>query len=225
MCDVNGHFQVQPKDHYSMQSGPCFHGCELPNPVAVQAPVPNSVIHYITKYESTFSTHTSSKIFGAENILVSSSPTALSSGFEVCYSFDFPYSSLLLSLIFLTYDWSFFTHSCVVVLGGCQLSWVGGHRCWWMIVVVELVPRHGVLASWTSSSLSSRKSPSMWHARLNRMRVMSVVWWWHHVLGATTVAVLCYCHRCHCRCPLRRPVHAERGERATRGLNRCVNHT
>jgi len=24
---------------------------------------------------------------------------------------------------------------------------------------------------------------------------------------------------------LRRPVHAERGERATRGLNRCVNHT
>jgi len=24
---------------------------------------------------------------------------------------------------------------------------------------------------------------------------------------------------------LRRPVHAERGKRATRGLNRCVNHT
>jgi len=24
---------------------------------------------------------------------------------------------------------------------------------------------------------------------------------------------------------LRRPVHAERGEHATRGLNRCVNHT
>jgi len=25
--------------------------------------------------------------------------------------------------------------------------------------------------------------------------------------------------------PVRRPVHAERGKRATRGLNRCVNHT
>jgi len=26
-------------------------------------------------------------------------------------------------------------------------------------------------------------------------------------------------------CVVRRPVHAERGERATRGLNRCMNHT
>jgi len=85
----------------------------------------------------------------------------------------------------------------VVVLGGCRLSWVGGHRCWWMIVVVDLVPHSGVLASWMSSSSLSEKSLSMWHTPLNCMCATSVIWWWRRVL------FLHYCcHYCcrHCRC-------------------------
>jgi len=90
-------------------------------------------------------------------------------------------------------------HAVLVVLGSCRLSWVGGHRSWWMMVVVDLVPHCGVLASWTSSL--SGKLPLTWHTRLNRSHATSVVWWWRLVLGATAIAVLRYhCHY-HCRRP------------------------
>ena len=58
------------------------------NPVAAHMPVPDSFIHYVTKYKS----HRNSP--RADTTLVSSLSTALSSVYEVCFSFYFSYSSL-----------------------------------------------------------------------------------------------------------------------------------